>query len=67
MWCSSVGGVVTLILSLLVAPLAVTAQPPSPVHRIGLLRTGSALSDRPSLESFRQGLRDLGRVPGPCG
>jgi ABC-type uncharacterized transport system substrate-binding protein len=64
MWGSAIGCIVALILSLLAAPLAVTAQQPPPVHRIGLLRTGSALSDRPSLESFRQGLRDLGYVEG---
>jgi putative ABC transport system substrate-binding protein len=47
-----------------VAPLATTAQPPTIVHRIGLLRTGSALSERPFLESIRQGLHDLGYVEG---
>jgi putative tryptophan/tyrosine transport system substrate-binding protein len=64
MWCSTVGCIMMLILSLLAAPLSTEAQQPLQVHRIGLLRTGSALSDHPSLESFRQGLRDLGYVEG---
>jgi putative tryptophan/tyrosine transport system substrate-binding protein len=64
MWCGAIGCIVALILSLLAAPLAIMAQQPPQVHRIGLLRTGSALSDRPSLESFRQGLRDLGYIEG---
>ena len=64
MWDRVIGCLVTLMLSLLAVPPAVTAQQPPPVHRIGLLRTGSALSGRPSLESFRQGLRDLGYVEG---
>src|SRR5712691_3811023 len=55
---------VPLALAFLVAPLLSQAQKPTTVHRIGVLRTGSALSDHPFLESFRQGLRDLGYVEG---
>jgi hypothetical protein len=43
MWCSAIGCLVALILSLLAAPLAITAHQPPQVHRIGLLRTGSTL------------------------
>ena len=37
MWCSAVGGIVTLTLSLLTVPLAATAQPAVKVWRIGYL------------------------------
>src|SRR5438128_231478 len=37
MWHSTVGCIVTLILSLLVVPLTIEAQPPTHVHRIGYL------------------------------
>jgi putative ABC transport system substrate-binding protein len=55
---------VTLTLAILVAPFPVEAQPPSTVHRIGLLRTGTASAEQPFLESIRQGLRDLGYIEG---
>src|SRR5262245_34425597 len=51
---------VMLVLGLLVAPLCSDAQPPTNVYRIGLLNAGTG----PSLEPFRQGLRDLGYVEG---
>jgi putative tryptophan/tyrosine transport system substrate-binding protein len=58
---------VTLILSLLVAPLASPAvKPPEKVPRVGYLNPGSAsdpLRQR-RLEAFRQGLRELGYVEG---
>jgi putative tryptophan/tyrosine transport system substrate-binding protein len=47
-----------------VAPLASQTPQPTTVHRIGLLRTGSALSGQSLLASFRQALRDLGYVQG---
>ena len=37
MWCSAVGVIVTLTLSLLAAPLAATAQQQGKVSRIGIL------------------------------
>src|SRR2546427_6606856 len=37
MWCSVVGSIVTLILSLLAVPLAAAAQPPGKVYWIGYL------------------------------
>ena len=63
MWCSAVGCIVTLTLSLLAAPLTVTAQPRSTVPRIGMLALGREESD-PLGDAFRQGLRDLGYVEG---
>src|SRR5713101_7143033 len=61
MWFRGVGLSMTFILSLLVAPLTAEAQP-SKVHRVGFL-AGRSQPD-PSLEAFRQGLRDLGYVEG---
>ncbi len=54
--------VVSAILALLAAPLAAAAQPAGKVPRIGAL---SAFNPGdPVIESFRQGLRDLGYVEG---
>jgi putative tryptophan/tyrosine transport system substrate-binding protein len=51
----------SLVLSLLVAPLAVEAQPATHVHRIGRLSSGyPPAGPDPNLEAFRQGLRALG-------
>jgi putative tryptophan/tyrosine transport system substrate-binding protein len=55
---------VIFALACLVAAFTTKAQPPTKVHRIGLLRAGSAPSDQPFVESFRQGLYDLGYVEG---
>jgi putative ABC transport system substrate-binding protein len=52
-----------LALSLLAAPLTATAQPQSTTPRVGIL-TPAAEASAPSLEAFRQGLRDLGYVEG---
>jgi putative tryptophan/tyrosine transport system substrate-binding protein len=54
---------VTLVLGLLVAPLAVEAQPATLGHRIGWLSAGVPLPDLDT-EAFRQGLRALGYVEG---
>jgi len=62
-WCSAVGFIVTLTLSLLVAPLTVTAQQRSTVPRLGIL-TPAAEASTPLWEAFRQGLRDLSYVEG---
>src|SRR2546427_8010750 len=67
MWYSAVGFVVTLTLSLLVAPLTAAAQQPTKVYRIGRLSSGSSPLPHelnPNLEAFRQGLRALGYVEG---
>jgi putative ABC transport system substrate-binding protein len=61
----AVAGIMTLALSLLVAPLASAAQPSMKVHRVGRITAAHppAGSD-PLLEAFRQGLRELGHVEG---
>ena len=61
MWYSAIGCIVTLILSLLAAPLAAEAQPAGKIPRVGVLVLG--LPDR-GLDPFRQGLQDLGYVEG---
>jgi putative ABC transport system substrate-binding protein len=67
MWYRAVGDIVTLLLSLLVAPLtAVAAQPREKVPRVGYLSPGSS-ADPARLrrfEAFRHGLRELGYVEG---
>ena len=67
MWYRAVGCSVTLLLSLLVAPLAaVVAQPREKVPWVGYLNPGSS-ADPARLrrfEAFRQGLRALGYVEG---
>jgi putative ABC transport system substrate-binding protein len=56
----------TLALSLLMAPLAVEAQPVGQVRRIGFLALGSraVISTSPRFEAFTQALRELGWVEG---
>jgi putative ABC transport system substrate-binding protein len=53
-----------LLLALLLAPLAVEAQQPGKVPRIGFIEAGSASVNRHFLDAFRQGLRELGWVDG---
>jgi putative ABC transport system substrate-binding protein len=62
MWCSAVGCIMLLTLSLLAAPLATDAQQQTKMHRIGLLHGGNPPPQ--ILEGFQQGLRDLGYVEG---
>jgi ABC-type uncharacterized transport system substrate-binding protein len=65
MGCSTLGCIVTLILSLLAAPLATEAQPVAKVPRVGVLANNSLASASVHyIEPFRQGLRDLGYVEG---
>ena len=64
MWYSAVGCIVTLTLSLLVAPLAVEAQPPPKIPRIGVLSGWSLTADAHNREAFRQGLLEIGYVAG---
>jgi len=40
MWCSAIGCIVTLILSLLTVPPAAEAQPPAKIPRVGWLSDG---------------------------
>jgi putative tryptophan/tyrosine transport system substrate-binding protein len=59
------GLILTLALGLLLAPLAATAQQPGKVYRVGFLSAGFPRPDRdPSVDAFRQGLRELGYVEG---
>lgn len=63
----TVGLLLTLVLSLLVAPLAADAQQPTNVPRIGFLSarvTPTPTTPDPNAEAFRQGLRDLGYLEG---
>ena len=55
---------VTLILALLAAPLAVEAQPARGVHRIGFLGNSTATLEANLVGPFREGLRELGYVEG---
>src|SRR5438105_11109838 len=65
MGCSAIRCIVTLLLSILLAPLLAVAQPAGTVHRIGLLSPGFPRPDHdPPVDAFRQGLRDLGYVEG---
>jgi putative ABC transport system substrate-binding protein len=64
MWCQAVGCIVTLILSLLAAPLAAVAQPPSQVPRIGFLMPSLTPERARNLEAFRQRLHELGWIEG---
>ena len=64
MWGSTIGGIVTLILSLLTAPLTSNAQQAAKVPRLGLLIPGSSPAFVSRIETFRHGLRDLGYVEG---
>ncbi len=59
-----IGLAVILAVSLILAPLAVEAQQPGKVPRIGVLVVGSASSESTRIEAFRQGLRELGYVEG---
>ncbi len=57
--------IATWLVSLTFAPVHfVEAQQPKRVPKIGYLSTGSATTDDPRIEAFRQGLRDLGHVEG---
>jgi putative ABC transport system substrate-binding protein len=56
--------VVALALSSIAAPLAVDAQRPEKLYRIGMLERTSTAINAANLEGFRQGLRELGYVEG---
>jgi putative ABC transport system substrate-binding protein len=65
MWYSAVGYLVTLTLSLLVAPLTAVAQPAEQVPQIGVLVPGAATPVFvQNFEAFTQGLRALGYIEG---
>jgi putative ABC transport system substrate-binding protein len=64
MWCSAVGVIVMLTLSLFVAPLAAEAQSPRQAHRMGFLWNSSPSLTPHLLEAFRHGLSERGYVEG---
>ena len=64
MWYGAVGCLVTLILSLLAAPLTAEAQQPGQMLRIGFVEPGAAAVNGHFLAAFRQGLRAFGWVEG---
>ena len=64
MWYSAVGCLVTLVLSMLVAPLLAVAQPAGKVSKIGVLMPGSATTNPQGFEAFTQSLRELGYIEG---
>jgi putative ABC transport system substrate-binding protein len=64
MWCSAVGGIFTLLLGLLATPGAVEAQPAQHIPRLGFLSGGSPAANAARVQTFRQGLRELGYVEG---
>jgi len=64
MWYSAVGGIVTVTLSLLAMPCAITAQPRGKIPRVGVLEPTSQAHPAPCLFAFQQGLHDLGYVEG---
>ena len=65
MWCSTVGVIVTLTLSILAAPRVTDAQPARKVYRIGRAQCWLPLPRADAYaEAFRQGLRELGYVEG---
>jgi putative ABC transport system substrate-binding protein len=55
---------VTLALGFLVAPLAPEAQPPTPVHRIGVLAGRATREQDRNVKAFLEGMRALGYVEG---
>jgi putative ABC transport system substrate-binding protein len=59
-----IGLLLTLALSLFVAPLAADAQPAAKVPRIGFLMPSLTPERARNLEAFRQGLRELGWIEG---
>src|SRR2546425_7415481 len=64
MWCSALRCIITLILSLLMAPLAAEAQPSPQVPRIGVLSESALTASSRNRAAFLQGLHDLGYVEG---
>ena len=64
MWCSTIRCIVTLTLSLLVAPLAAMAQPPAHLPTVGWLDEGNWTDKARLYAAFLEGLRALGYVEG---
>ena len=65
MWCSAIGCIMTLTLSLLMTPIPAAAQAVGKVPRLGVLAPGSPPGEPGrGLDRLRQGLHDLGYVEG---
>ena len=64
MQCRMAGLIVTLALGLCCAPLAAEAQPARHIPRLGVLLALRTADPAPTLEAFRQGLRERGWVEG---
>jgi putative ABC transport system substrate-binding protein len=64
MWCSTVGVIVLLTLSLLGVPLAAETLPSAKVARIGYLGSTTTREQEAYLETFLEGMRALGYVEG---
>ena len=64
MWCSTIGIIVTLSLSILAAPLVTAAQPAGKMYRIGLLNMSSATVNARPFEVFTQALGALDYIEG---
>jgi putative tryptophan/tyrosine transport system substrate-binding protein len=64
-WMVHLGAVVlALVLSSIAAPLAIDAQTPPRLYRIGILDRTSMAINAVNLDAFRRGLRELGYVEG---
>ena len=64
MWCSTIGVLVTLTLSILVPSLTAEGQQATKVTPIGYLSGPSLSANAARIEAFRQGLRELSYVEG---
>jgi hypothetical protein len=64
MWYSAVGCLVTLGLSLLVAPLTAETPPAGKIARIGYLAPGTATTSAGGRQAFIDGLRNHGWIEG---
>jgi hypothetical protein len=64
MWGSAVGGIATLLLSLLILPCPSQAQRPPLIPRVGFIHPTLAVAGSDIFDAFRQGLHDLGYVEG---
>ncbi len=62
--CGAMWIVVTLLLGILLAPVAAESQQSAKNYRLGLLVGSSEAFVAPYIEIFRQALRDLGYVEG---
>src|SRR5262249_29508295 len=50
----------TLVMAILLVPLVAQAQAPATIPRVGFIEAISPSPGQPTLDAFRQGLRELG-------